>query len=82
MTYRVPEEPSVDLQLHVLLQEADISSCVASQFLQAGRAVSVRKRAFCSGAERLRRLPTWLSRSKAPLLGNMAEFLESTDIVC
>lgn len=35
-TYRVPEEPSVDLQLHILFQEADISSCVASQFLQAG----------------------------------------------
>lgn len=49
MTYRVPEEPSVDLQLHVLLQEADISSRVAGQFLQAGRAVSVRKRAFSSG---------------------------------
>lgn len=25
---------------------------------------------------------TWLIRSKAPLLGKMAEFLESTDTVC
>lgn len=33
-TYRVPEEPPVDLQLHVLLQEPDVSSGVSSQFLQ------------------------------------------------
>jgi len=25
---------------------------------------------------------TWLTLSKAPLLGKMAEFLESTDMVC
>lgn len=30
---RVPEEPSVELQLKILLQEAGVSSCVPSQFL-------------------------------------------------
>lgn len=44
VTYRVPEELFVDLQLHILFQEADISSRVASQFLQAGHAISVRKK--------------------------------------
>lgn len=84
VTYRVPEELSVDLQLHILFQEADISSRVASQFLQAGHAIGVRKKRAFSSVEIsfVCRLATWLSRSKAPLLGKMAEFLESTDMVC
>lgn len=42
-TYRVPEEPPVDLQLHVFFQEADVSSCVSGQFLQ-GEKTSVATR--------------------------------------
>lgn len=86
VTYRVPEELPVDLQLHILFQEADISSRVTSQLLQARTRKAVlekKKRAFSSGeVSFVCRLATWLSRSKAPLLGKMVEFLESTDIVC
>lgn len=33
-SYRIPEEPSVELQLKILLQEAGVSSSVPSQLLQ------------------------------------------------